>query len=133
MNLQLQTTESKFHQPSKIQFIKIGLITISILFFLAACTKSTDKDSESSSIDCSGPAKTFSTDVNPIIQASCGSCHGTGSNNGPGALTSYTQVFNARADIRSAIISGAMPQNGRLTHAEKNSIICWIDNGALNN
>jgi hypothetical protein len=26
-----------------------------------------------------------------------------------------------------------MPMNGSLTAAEKNAILCWIDNGAANN
>ncbi len=48
-------------------------------------------------------------------------------------LTNYTQVFNARTSIRTAVSTGAMPQNATLTAAQKNSILCWIDAGAQNN
>lgn len=134
MKSRSQTRKDKFCQTSKMQFIKKGLISISILAFIVGCTKSTtDKGSSDNSIDCSGPAKTFLTDVKPIVQSFCSGCHGAGSTNGPGELITYSQIFNARADIRSAVISGAMPQNGRLNTAQKSSIICWIDNGALNN
>ena len=87
------------------------------------------------SVDCSGAAKSFVTDVNPIIQANCTSsgCHNSGSNNGPGALTSYQLISNARASIRTAIANGSMPQGGSLSAAQRNAIICWIDNGATNN
>lgn len=79
--------------------------------------------------------KAFAADVNPIIQSRCNlsGCHETGSSNGPGALTNYTQVFNARALIRSAVSSGLMPQGSMLSTDQKNSIICWIDSGAPNN
>ncbi len=119
---------------------KIGVVLIpaAVLF---ACSKSGDtkvnNDSNTGgSIDCSNVPKSFTVDVNPIIQSTCAtgsSCHGAGSNNGPGALLSYSAIANAHIDIRSAILSGLMPKTGSLTSAQKNSIICWIDNGALNN
>lgn len=118
---------------SKLPLIKITLISISILALITSCSKSTEVNPGSSSVDCNTVPKLFSADVKPIIQASCGGCHGAGSSNGPGELISYPQVFNARASIRAAVISGAMPKGGSLTAANKNSIICWIDNGALDN
>jgi len=48
-------------------------------------------------------------------------------------LLTYTQVFNARSSIRSAVSSGSMPPNGGLSVTQKNSIIFWIDSGAPNN
>ena len=60
-------------------------------------------------------------------------CHGTGSHSGPGELLTWPEIFNARLAMRSSIVSGAMPKEGSLTAAEKNTILCWIDNGAANN
>ena len=79
--------------------------------------------------------KAFAADVSPIIQSTCNvaGCHAAGSTNGPGPLTNHSEVSNASSRIRTAISSGAMPQGTTLTTAQKNSIICWIDNGALNN
>lgn len=84
---------------------------------------------------CDGVPASFSANVMPIIQSSCAlsGCHITGSFNGPGQLTTYTEVFNARAQIRAAVNSGTMPKTGSLTTAQKASIICWIDKGAANN
>jgi hypothetical protein len=87
-------------------------------------------------ITCSGSAKSFTTDVNPVIQGSCATsqgCHGVGSTTGPGPLLTFSQVFNARASIRSTVSSGHMPPNGVLSSTQKNAIICWIDAGAPNN
>ena len=118
--------------------IWVALIVAVVLFACSKSVDSTNKDANNNrgSIDCSNVAKSFSVDVNPIIQTKCAtgsSCHGTGSINGPGALLTYSAIANAHADIRSAILSGLMPKTGSLTNGQKNTIICWIDNGALNN
>jgi len=128
------------NEKRKLRISGIGVVLV-VTTVLFACSKSTDTRIQSDgntggSIDCSAVPKSFSVDVNPIIQTTCAtgsSCHGTGSINGPGALLTYSAIANAHADIRSAILSGLMPKTGSLTNAQKNTIICWIDNGALNN
>jgi len=110
----------------------VTVISISVLVLVFACSK----NKSGFTADCSGATKSFATDVNPIIQSTCATntgCHASGSVNGPGPLTTYLQILNARVEIRSAVSTGRMPQTGSLTTAQKNSIICWIDNGALNN
>ena len=112
------------------------LAVLSLLFLLALFSFSCDKPGgDSDPISCGGPAKSFSADVNPIVQTYCNQsgCHQPGSVNGPGPLTNYAEVFNARASIRVQIQAGLMPQNTTLSNAQKSAIICWIDNGALNN
>jgi hypothetical protein len=87
-------------------------------------------------VDCSTVVnKNFANDINPIIQSTCNQqgCHDVASINGPGPLTNYNQVFNARIVIRAAIESGLMPQNSTLSKTQRNAIICWIDGGAPNN
>jgi len=115
----------------------ILLISIN-MFFLYACSKDNNGNNNGGgTLDCSTVSnKAFTVDVNPIIQSSCAttsSCHGSGSANGPGALTSYTAIFNSRNSIRSAVSSGSMPQNSTLSTTQKNTILCWVDSGAPNN
>jgi len=113
--------------------MKKVFIVLLLIVGVYACTK--QKVNESI-VDCSGPAKSFVFDVSPVFQLSCANgsgCHGSGSNNGPGALLTYTQIFNDREEIRSVVASGHMPLNGSLTASQKNTILCWIDNGAQNN
>lgn len=83
---------------------------------------------------CGEGTISFAAQVAPVIAASCAqpSCHNAGSTKGPGALTNYNQVFNARNDIRREVFNGSMPPGG-LSQADKQTIICWIDNGAPNN
>lgn len=85
--------------------------------------------------NCTGAAVQFSANVAPIISSSCAipTCHASGSSNGPGALTTYAEISAAKSQIRAAVLSGLMPKTGSLTSAQKNSIICWVDAGGLNN
>jgi hypothetical protein len=128
-------------------FILIGMG----ILILSSCSKGTGESGSGGStggggnggggggnttIDCTTVTnKAFNADVLPIITGTCAApgCHATGSNNGPGALTNYTQIFNARVQIRDAVATGRMPQTGTLSTAQKGSIICWIDSGAANN
>jgi len=120
----------------------LTVITI-IILSIASCSKKGGTDNTGGTIGgggstttaCTSVPKAFAADVNPIIQGFCNvvGCHNSGSPNGPGALTNYTQIFNARSNIRAAVSSGLMPQGTSLSTAQKNSIICWIDAGAQNN
>lgn len=108
--------------------LMVSLVTV------ASCSKDNDGGG-GTTLDCTPVPKSYTTDVNPIVQSRCAiaGCHASGSGNGPGALVTYSQLFNARTAIRSSVASGRMPQGSTLTTAEKNSILCWIDSGAPNN
>ena len=115
----------------KLRMLKFSLPVFILLIVLNACAKDPDV-----TVDCSGPARSFVTDVSPVFQTSCAmnaGCHATGSGNGPGPLFTYSQIFNARADIRSAVASRHMPLNATLSATQFNVILCWIDSGAPNN
>jgi hypothetical protein len=118
---------------------KTWLLFLPVLpvILILSCSKSDpgNNPGPGNGINCDGPAKTFAVDVNPLIQTFCNqaNCHASGSTNGPGPLTNYTQVFGARAVVRNAVASGLMPQNSTLTAAQKAAIVCWIDSGAPNN
>jgi hypothetical protein len=92
-----------------------------LLIALTSCKKAT-KDFVP---DCSGAAKLFSADVLPVIQSSCVSCHSGYSN--------YSGICSSKSSIRSKVVDGSMPQKSSLSDAQKNAIICWIDNGTPNN
>jgi len=113
-------------------FLKTALIISTALSFSSACKKK----GVDFIPDCNGAPKSFSTDVRPIILASCSNnsgSHGVGSNNGVGELLTYSKIFNDRSKIRSSVPSGDMPLNESLTSEEKNAILCWIDGGGANN
>ena len=75
----------------KFRMLKFSLPMVILLIILNACTKKPEFTA-----DCSGPAKSFVTDVSPVFQTSCtinSGCHGTGSGNGHGPLLNYSQIF----------------------------------------
>jgi hypothetical protein len=84
---------------------------------------------------CDGVTPSFVANVNPIIQSSCAipDCHAAGSTNGPGALTSYSQIKNAAIAIQSAVVSRYMPKVGSLSRDQIKAINCWVKAGAPNN
>jgi hypothetical protein len=100
---------------------KLSLILICVAA-LSACKKTS---STSYTPDCTGAAKSYSTDVAPLMTSSCVGCHGN--------YSSYSGVNSDKSNIRSNIVSGSMPKNGTFTDAQKNAVVCWIDNGAPNN
>lgn len=110
--------------------------TVGAFVALLAMEFSCSSNDESAAVECGGVTISFTTDVSPIIQTSCAtnsSCHASGSNEGPGALITYAQIYSARTVIKSTVASGEMPKNGSLTSDQKNKIICWIENGAADN
>jgi len=111
------------------------IASVVLLVFSVCMSCSSSSEEESASIDCSGLAITYS-EVSSIFQSSCAknsNCHASGSNHGPGALVNYSQIYNARSEIKRAVSNGSMPRNGRLSSDDKNAILCWIENGASNN
>ncbi len=122
-----------------MKLLSITVISFTI-FLIAACTKEKGGGGGGGGStpfvpNCNGAATAFTANVLPIFQSVCSQsgCHNSGSINGPGALTNYAEINNARGNIRAAIISGAMPKNTTLSAAQKNTIICWVDAGAPDN
>lgn len=74
----------------------------------------------------------FSTDVAPIIAASCAI---TGCHNGT-QFPDFRAFSNIRANaamIKKLTGDRTMPQDGTLTQAQINAIACWVDDGAPDN
>lgn len=114
------------------------LVTTSALLafflFLIACSKKSTGDV--SADVCTATSAKFAANVLPLMQTKCAinsGCHATGSTNSGGVLMTYAQISARSSNIKSQVAAGIMPQTGSLTTAEKNAIICWVNNGALNN
>jgi len=97
------------------------ILAILCIAFIESCKKS----SQTYTPSCTGAAKSWATDVKPLLSANCVSCHSSFSN--------YTTVSNSLSTIRSKVVDGSMPQSSSLTSTQKDIIVCWIDNGAKNN
>ncbi|MEI8136372.1 MAG: hypothetical protein WCH21_03495 [Bacteroidota bacterium] len=104
--------------------IIILCFSLSLAFIFFNCKKNTTTTPNVYASSCSG-TKSFLTNVSPLIQSNCVSCHSS--------YSTYAGVKSASSSIRSSIVNGSMPKGGSLTDDQKNNIVCWIDAGALNN
>ncbi len=107
------------------------------MWLAAACSKdSVSNNNSGGTVDCSTASAKFSANVLPLIVTKCSynsGCHGSGSTNSGGVLTNYTQIKARSSNIKSQVNAGLMPQGSTLSNAEKATITCWVDAGALNN
>jgi hypothetical protein len=114
----------------KSQFVAITCIVLILIAF------SCNKDSGSSQNASCTTTKSFTVDALPAIQTYCATnsgCHASGSIEGPGALTTYTQIYNNRTAISLAVTTGTMPKGSTMPTTAYNAIVCWISQGAANN
>jgi hypothetical protein len=114
-----------------------SLLIFAVVIF-TACSKSNGTPGGGGGItfSCAVTSQKFTADVQPIITSLCATssnCHAIGTTNAGGVLSRYAEVNAKKSNIRSQILSGAMPKNGTISQAQINAIICWIDSGALNN
>ena len=84
---------------------------------------------------------TFHTDVRPLVEARCATCHVEGGS-GPFALTSYDDVIAHKEAVRSSVAARRMPpfpgltscneyvNDWSLTDEQRSVITSWIDQGA---
>ncbi|MBK8951459.1 MAG: hypothetical protein IPM85_03045 [Chitinophagaceae bacterium] len=99
----------------------LSVLVAAVLLSAISCSKE-NEDSSNNSLDCSAVInKTFAANISPLIQTKCAiaGCHASGSGNGPGALTSYTEILNAKTAIRGSIASGSMPKTVHLPQIRK--------------
>ncbi|HYE54085.1 MAG TPA: cytochrome c [Chitinophagaceae bacterium] len=115
---------------------KISFSCVAFLVFVTAgCYYDKEELLYPGGSNCQTAASKFSN-VSPIIQSRCAfsaSCHGAGSTNAGGPLTSYDLIKNKAAGIKHQVQTGLMPQTGSLSATELQSIVCWVEAGAPNN
>lgn len=112
-----------------------GILLVSGLTLISSCYYDTAELLYPGGANCSGVTPSYSKEVAPLIQSRCAmaGCHSVGVTNIGGPLTTYTEIKNKAAAIKTSCLNGSMPIGGTLTVAEKKTISCWVDNGGLNN
>jgi hypothetical protein len=83
-------------------------------------------------------AISFSKDIHLIFETKCSyaKCHNHDNNLIP-YLTNWKEISSTKSDIPFQLQNGAMPPSGsaggQLSSHQKALILCWIDQGALDN
>jgi hypothetical protein len=101
-----------------------AVIFLFVTMAFVTCKKKDDKKTESYTPSCTG-AKSFMSDVFPLIKAKCWKCHND--------MPDYTHIKSLSTQIKDNVISGAMPQDDKLSSEQKDIIVCWVEAGAPNN
>lgn len=103
-----------------------------LLFFYCSCTA----DKEETIIDkCGLENISFSSDIQPILEASCVECHSSLFSRGGIKLDSYDNVQDAADDgrllgaVKHEPDYTAMPPSGKLDSCQIARIEEWIDKG----
>ncbi|MEO9967876.1 MAG: hypothetical protein ABJF11_18940 [Reichenbachiella sp.] len=75
----------------------------------------------------------YESEVKSIVIGSCATtdCHVSGT--GRVDLSIFSNVQANAASIRTRVSNKSMPKDDELTNEEIETILCWIDDGALNN
>lgn len=118
------------------------LVLCSLLF--AACTKANEATVSGNNTGgnpvCDTVNMRYATNVLPIIQANCFSCHGNGQVNGGVNFDTYANLQRQAANgklinvITHASGFPPMPRNNpKLSDCDINKIRSWVNRGAINN
>lgn len=120
--------------------IKIPLFFLGLLLF-AGCTYHNEEEYFADSNDtCNTNNMSFQTDIQPILQTNCVSCHNNGFASGGINLEGYANVKpHAQSGLLSNVINHvngvpAMPQNAdKLSDCTISKVDAWIEQGIKDN
>lgn len=119
--------------------MKIRLLACTICFSAILFQSCADHDLPEPEIDACSVTVSFETDVKPIINSSCAipGCH-NGDNGADKNWTVFSNFQSKRANVKDRITRppgtpGHMPAVGSITQDQIQSIVCWVDQGGLNN
>lgn len=72
---------------------------------------------------------TYATDIKPILDVACISCHGPNGSRAQTDLTSYATVKNFADKVVTRVLDGTMPPSGPLSDTAKEVFTAWRNDG----
>ncbi len=120
------------------------MIIPATLFFIAvaavSCSKDNEEDQPGNNNDCVTENMSFATNIQPILNANCTTCHNPSLLNGNVNLTTYEGVKTVADNGKLVGVINhspgfpAMPQSGgKLSDCNIDKIEAWINQGTQNN
>lgn len=108
------------------------LLVLPALLVLTSCTNSVEEDVVSQPDPNPNPVVkiSFATQVKPIIDNNCTSCH-----NGSQFpdLRTYSGIKASASSVSARVANKSMPIGGSLSQQEIDIIVNWVKEGANNN
>jgi len=114
----------------KTKTMKTYFLLILIITLLISCENNViEKEIIEESDNCDSGIS-FSQEVKPIIDNNCVQCHN--GNRFPD-LRTYQSISDNSSTIKEEVESRRMPIGNSLSQTEIDAIVCWINNGSVNN
>ena len=118
--------------------LKGGIVGFSCIMLISACNK--DKAIEPTPVsdvvitnDCPDTIS-YASQIEPMMNQYCISCHSGGNSGFSPDLTNYSSVSSHANAVLSSIQSGYMPQGSpKLADSLIQQFQCWINQGKVNN
>lgn len=102
-----------------------------------ACYYDNEQELYGGNVTCDTIAVSYLTDIKPIIDANCISCHAPGGEQESSPLLTYDDLKKYTDDRnivdRTQGTSSLMPPAGRMSNCNVAKITAWVNQGALNN
>ena len=123
----------------KYKLVLAAIVAGGIMFYLSGCAKeSADRLSAGSTCDTTNVS--YSKQILPILQDNCYTCHqGSAASSG----IDLSNFSTLQAHVANGDLVSAVTHNGKVTpmpyelpqlpSCEVNTIVAWVDQGALNN
>ena len=109
------------------------LVALACVTLWPGCGK--DDDPKGPECTVSGVTFAYSTNIKPIIDRHCISCHAPGTGVAGADNTDFRTYEGMKSHLdeghllERVVIDKDMPQSGSMTQAERDSINCWIQAG----
>jgi hypothetical protein len=126
---------------TKTWFKLIGFFSFALLI-VYGCTKQNEQALSTDTTTCKTDSMSYTSNVRPIMQSYCFTCHGNGSTGGSGGIN-----LDGYDNLKPYVDNGKLV--GNITHApgyvpmpygqpkmpdcEINQIVAWVNQGAKNN
>lgn len=113
---------------------------LTILFLVSISQTSCYYDNEAELYgvgNCDTTAVSYNTDIKPIIDANCISCHAPGGEQESSPILNYEDLkkYTGNRDLvnRTNGTNSLMPPSGKMNSCNVALIEAWVNQGALNN
>ena len=118
----------------KLSFKIFRFFLISGILMILSCKKetTTPTDTVSNTIDTT-KIISYKTDIAPLMNQECTSCHNSSITSGGVNLSSYTNLSKFASNSLSTINGGVMPPSGKWSSDKISLFSKWISQGKLNN
>ena len=113
----------------------IYILASALLISIAACKSTKETTTATPPLNCGTTAYTLVGDIQPLISASCGGCHGPKAKKAGLDLNLPETVKMVAADgrlvcvMRSGKGCAAMPPGQPLAKEAVDKVECWVNNG----